>query len=335
MKLSKHVFAITVTLLITYLPLGIAAQPRDYVLATASTGGTYYPVGVALATLVKIKLQPGTGIGLSAISSAGSGENIKLLRENEAQFAILQGLYGYYAKTGAGPLEQSGPQTYLRSITALWPNVEHFVIDSSLAPTGTIADLSAMKGKTLAMGKKNSGTLGSNTLLLKNLGVDIAQDFDLIYVGYSGAADAVANRKADGMSTPGGAPVSAVSQVFANRGDSLSLLNFSEQQAIAADNGMQLWSRYLIPGGTYPGLNQDTHTIAQPNFLAVRADASDEDVYLITKTIFENLMFLSGIHKATADMKPGNALEGLPVPLHPGAIRYFEEAGITVPARLK
>ncbi|MBU4132780.1 MAG: TAXI family TRAP transporter solute-binding subunit, partial [Proteobacteria bacterium] len=68
-----------------------AAQERSYLMATASTGGTYYPVGVALSTLVKVKLQPTQKIGLSAISSAGSGENIKLLRENEVQFAILQG----------------------------------------------------------------------------------------------------------------------------------------------------------------------------------------------------------------------------------------------------
>ena len=84
-----------------------AAEERDYLLATASTGGTYYPVGVALATLVKVKLQPKQKIGMSAINSAGSGENVKLLRDNEAQFAILQGLFGYYAWKGIGPVKAS------------------------------------------------------------------------------------------------------------------------------------------------------------------------------------------------------------------------------------
>ena len=77
-----------------------AADDQNYLLATASTGGTYYPVGVALSTLTKVKLQPSHKISMSAISSAGSGENIKLLRDNEVQFAILQGLYGYYAWNG-------------------------------------------------------------------------------------------------------------------------------------------------------------------------------------------------------------------------------------------
>ena len=85
-----------------------AAEQRSYILATATTGGTYYPVGVALATLVKVKLQPKEKIAMSAISSAGSGENVKLLRENQAQFAILQGLYGRWAWTGTGKVEVEG-----------------------------------------------------------------------------------------------------------------------------------------------------------------------------------------------------------------------------------
>jgi len=92
------------------------AQERSYLLSTASTGGTYYPVGVALATLVKIKLQAAQKINMSAISSAGSGENIKLLRDNEVQFAILQGLFGAWAWKGSGPIEKDGPQKHLRSI---------------------------------------------------------------------------------------------------------------------------------------------------------------------------------------------------------------------------
>ena len=98
---------------VTLAVFGVASSLQvhaagDYLLATASTGGTYYPVGVALSTLVKVKLQPTQKINMSAINSAGSGENIKLLRENEAQFAILQGLYGSYAWNGTGPLEKDG-----------------------------------------------------------------------------------------------------------------------------------------------------------------------------------------------------------------------------------
>ncbi|HSM19592.1 MAG TPA: TAXI family TRAP transporter solute-binding subunit, partial [Hyphomicrobiales bacterium] len=80
-------------------------KDRQYILATATTGGTYYPVGVAIATLTKVQLEPKQKVSLSAISSAGSGENVKLLRENQAQFAILQGLFGAWATRGTGMLK--------------------------------------------------------------------------------------------------------------------------------------------------------------------------------------------------------------------------------------
>ena len=131
------------------------AEERSYLLATASTGGTYYPVGVAISTLTKVKLQPTQKISMSAINSAGSGENIKLLRDNEAQFAILQGLYGYYAWKGAGPLENDGPQKDLRSVTMLWQNVEQLTILAKKTKSGTISDLEGLKGERMALGKKN------------------------------------------------------------------------------------------------------------------------------------------------------------------------------------
>lgn len=94
MKMNKLVKALAVAVTSFGIAANAAAEDRSYILATASTGGTYYPVGVALATLSKVKLAPKHHFSLSAISSAGSGENVKLLNENEAQFAILQGLYG-------------------------------------------------------------------------------------------------------------------------------------------------------------------------------------------------------------------------------------------------
>ncbi|MBT7817621.1 MAG: TAXI family TRAP transporter solute-binding subunit, partial [Polaribacter sp.] len=169
------------------------AEEASYILATASTGGTYYPVGVALSTLVKVKLEPRDKIGMSAISSAGSGENVRLLREGEAQFAIMQGLYGFYAASGTGPLEEAGAQTNLRSVSMLWQNVEQFVVSSDAATTGTMADMVALKGSAMALGKENSGTIGSNATLLDGLGVDINSDYTLVHGGYGPSAEALQN----------------------------------------------------------------------------------------------------------------------------------------------
>lgn len=330
----KHLAVGIVAAGLLFTSNSMAAESKNYLLATASTGGTYYPVGVAISTLTKVKLQPKKKIGMSAINSAGSGENVKLLRDNEAQFAILQGLYGYYAWNGVGPIKQDGPQKELRSVSMLWQNVEQFTVLSEYAKTGTIADIEGMKGKRFSMGKKNSGTIGSNTILMKNLGIDIEKDFELIHVGYGPSADALQNGQIAGMSTPAGVPASAVTRALATMGDKVTLLGFTEEQAQKADGGLGLWTPFKISADSYPGLKEDVMTIAQPNFLAVRADVDEETVYLITKTIYENLPFLNAIHKATKAMSTDKALAGLPMPLHPGAAKYFREIGMAIPDNL-
>jgi TRAP transporter TAXI family solute receptor len=332
-KSLKHVLAgIFIAAAVVTAPTTIA-QERSYILTTATTGGTYYPVGVALATLVKIKLQNSDKIDMSAISSAGSGENVKLLRENQAQFAILQGLFGQWAWTGSGKVEADGKQENLRSITMLWQNVEQMVLATEYAATGSVDDLKALTGKTFSIGKKNSGTEGSGQTILSNLGIDYA-GFELVHQGYTPTAEGLQNGTIIGANMTGGPPVSAVTQAFAAMGDKVSILEFSDEQMARANGDGSLWTRFVIPTGTYPGLDKDINTIAQPNFLAVNADVDEEAVYLITKTIYENLPFLNSIHAATKAMALDKAIGGLPAPLHPGAIRYYKEQGINIPESL-
>jgi uncharacterized protein len=314
---------------------GEAQDTRQYILATATTGGTYYPVGVALATLAKVKLEATDNLSMSAISSAGSGENVKLLRENQAQFAILQALFGAWAAEGTGMLEAEGPQPHLRSISMLWQNVEHFVVTNDMVDSGTVEDLKEFNGAPFSIGARNSGTEGSGRTILQGLGIDPDQEFEVAYMGYTPTAEALQNGTIKGANLPGGVPVSAVAQAFAAMSGDLAILSFTEEQIAAANSEFDVWPPYEIPAGTYPGQDEPVTTVAQPNFLAVREDIPADDVYLITKTVYENLPFLQNIHAATKDMALEKAIAGLPVPLHPGAARYYEEQGIAIPDRLK
>ncbi|MCP5420723.1 MAG: TAXI family TRAP transporter solute-binding subunit [Gammaproteobacteria bacterium] len=334
-RLRKALLTALIIELVCIVPAGYAQDKGgSYIMATATTGGTYYPVGVAIATLIKVKLEPKHQISMSAISSAGSGENIKLLRENQAQFAILQGLYGAWAWTGEGQVKAEGPQKNLRSISMLWQNVEHFTIASEYAKTGAIDDLKNLKGEKFSIGKRNSGTEGSGRQILMGLGIDPDTTFDLAYLGYGPSAEALQNGTIKGMNTPAGVPVSAVTQAFAALGDKITVLGFTDDQMKRANGNYDLWTRFVIPANTYPGQSKEVETIAQPNFLAVRDDVDEETVYLITKTIYENLAFLNNIHKATKAMDIGKAIAGLPMPLHPGAARYYQEVKLTIPDRL-
>ncbi|MBX2880219.1 MAG: TAXI family TRAP transporter solute-binding subunit [Granulosicoccus sp.] len=332
-RLIKRALTTTLIAFSLLFVSGVSAQERSYILTTATTGGTYYPVGVALATLIKVKLQNSAKIDMSAISSAGSGENVKLLRENQAQFAILQGLFGQWAWNGTGKVAADGKQENMRSISMLWQNVEQMVMATELAETGTVDDLKLMSGKTFSIGKKNSGTEGSGQTILSNLGIDY-DSYELVHQGYTPTAEGLQNGTIVGANMTGGPPVSAVTQAFAAMGDKLTVLDFTDEQMTRANGDGSLWTRFVIPAGTYPGVDKDINTIAQPNFLAVNADVDEDAVYQITKTIYENLPFLNGIHAATKAMALEKAIGGLPAPLHPGAARYYKEQGLEIPDSL-
>ena len=170
------------------------------------------------------------------------------------------------------------------------------------AASGTVADLQLLAGKGFSIGKRNSGTEGSNRHILAGLGIDPETLFDLAYLGYGPSADALINGKIAGMSTPAGPPVSAVTRAFATLGKDITILSFTAEEIARANAGFDLWTPYTLPAGTYPEQDRDVATIAQPNFLGVRADVDDDAVYEITRAMHENLPFL---HKSTR--RPGRS----------------------------
>jgi TRAP transporter TAXI family solute receptor len=216
----------------------------------------------------------------------------------------------------------------------LWQNVEHFAIKSDFVSQRNMADLTALKERWFSLGQKNSGTEGSGAYILRRLGYAPYDDFQIAAIDYGSNTYAIQSGAIGGMNIPGGPPVSAVTQTFTALGKDITLLNFTDEQLAAVNSIYPLWNRFIIPAGTYPGQDQDIATIAQPNFLAVRNDVDDETVYLIVKTIYQNLPFLHIIHPATKAMSLAKAIKGLPVPLHPGAARFYREQGIEIPDQL-
>ncbi|MEQ8955645.1 MAG: TAXI family TRAP transporter solute-binding subunit [Gammaproteobacteria bacterium] len=307
-------------------------RARPYVLTTATTGGTFYPVGVAIATLTHAELYESHGITLTAISSAGSFENVKLLRDNQVQFAILQGPFGAWSWTGEGPVRS--PQTYMRSVSALWKNVEHFVLLRELIDNGDIMDLDTLDGHRYVLGARNSGAEQTGRFILDTLGIDYEAKMSLDYMGYGPTASAIQDGNIVGMNIPAGAPVSAITQAYALVGERMTILSWNQEQLDRLNSRYPLWDWYDFPPGTYPNQNEHIRTIASPNVLVTRDDIPEEVVYQITKVIWENLATLQEIHGATRDMRPEIAIAGLGAPLHAGALRYYREVGTVIPQRL-
>ncbi|WP_419764430.1 MAG: TAXI family TRAP transporter solute-binding subunit [Arcobacter sp.] len=310
-----------------------AASETKYVIATASTGGTYYPVGVGIATIASIKLAKKHKTTFSAITSAGSNENVDMLAKGEVNFAILQGLFGSMAWQGKDKYEGNA-QKNLRSISMLWQNVEQFTIKNKYAKTGNIKDIKNLYGERFSIGGRSSGSRVSSETILSSLGIDFNK-MDLQYLGYSPSSTALQDGKVQGMTTPSGPPTSAVTNAFASIGnDDIKVLDFNTDNLKAINDNYPVWTPFTIKAGTYPGQEKDINTIAQPNLLVVTKDTPEETVYLLTKTIYENLPFLNSVHKATLAMSLQKAIDGLPMPLHKGAAKYYREQGIKIPASL-
>lgn len=137
----------------------------------------------------------------------------------------------------------------------------------------------------------------------------------------------------DGGSLPAGVPVSSIMDMAAS-GVKASVLDVTDEQLDSINSIFNTWFRFVIPAGTYTGIDKEINTIAQPNFLATTAEMDEELVYKLTKAIYENLDKVHQIHNSAKEIQLDSALNGLPTPLHIGAYKYFVEAGLDIPENL-
>lgn len=309
----------------------VAAAGEGYMLATGRTTGKSFAVGVGISSLAKVKLMPQHKMDLSAAESGGFVDNIRKLQRNEAQFAILQAMFGHFARTGTGTFAGEPPDNSIRAIAMLWRDADHFVIDKAFEKTGTIADLGQLEGMRVSMGVDGPGPIESNRLLLSHLGIDVDNGFKLAHLDYAQSAAALLRGDIKAMSTPIRPPAPHIESLLASPAGHHALLAFTDEQIARADGGLGLWTPYVIPAATYPGQEQDIQTVAKSNLLVARADVSDDVVYEVTKVMFENLDFLRSIHDAMYETSLERALVGVPMPLHPGALRYYQEVGLLGP----
>ena len=324
---TKIIVSILIAIVIIFLAFKAVAENKDkkfVSVATASTGGTYYPIGVGMANLWSQHLKE-ESIHASGQSSAGSIENIDLLRKGEAQLAILQGLMAVDAYTGVGSFEGDQYKD-LRAISMLWPNVEHFVLMDKKQKTGTISDI---EGTRFSVGPQASGTEQSTLVIMEGMELD-KKSINPEYLGYDDTISSMRDGRLDGGSLPAGIPASAVTDMYAS-GVKAGVLEVTDEQLEAINAVSNSWFRFVIPGGTYPKVDEDINTIAQPNILTASKELDEETVYLLTKTLYENLEQMYDSHSAAKNIKLETALEGVTIPLHAGAYRYFKEVGLSIP----
>ncbi len=297
-------------------------------IVTGGTGGTYYPVGTIFTTLWNEKI--GDKVKASVQSSGGSVENLNMLKNGEAQLGIAMANLTLFAYEGTGRFEGNQFEN-VRFISALWPDVTQMVVTEN-SGINSIADI---KGHTFSVGAAGSGTEYSTKLILKHIAELNDDEYTPEYLGYSDSSSAMQNGQIDGMNAEGGLPTSAVSEIAASK-TKIKLLEFTDEDYEKMHEVAPYYGRFVVPAGTYTGIDQDVPTIGIRSTLICSADLDEDIVYELTKTIYENYESIIGSHKALEAMGLDQAVDGLPpVPLHKGALRYYEEKGIEIPDGLK
>ena len=293
---------------------------------TGGTGGVYFPLGSKYAEL--LNKYAGDVITASARTSGASVANARALAEGKANVILLQNDIAYYAYHGLYMFSDTGSIDVMRGLATLYPETIQFVVRAD-SPIENLYDLS---GKRVAVGAVGSGTAVACEQILKAAGV--WDDIEKVWAPFREAATMLKLGEVDCAVLVAGIPTPAVSEiatvtpvrVLSIPDDILEKLH---------EEGYVFYVRQIAPKNTYQGMEKDVPTVAVLAMIAVRADLPEDTVYTMTKVLFEHVDELRTVHAKATAISLETALDGMSIPLHPGAIKYYEEKGLSVPEELK
>lgn len=283
---------------------------------TGGTSGVYYPLGVALSKIYGDKIE---GVRTQVQATKASVENLNLLQQGRGEIAFSLGDSVKLAWEGNTDAGFKAPLDKLRGIAAIYPNYIQ-IMASKESGIKTVADL---KGKSLSVGAPKSGTELNARAILGAAGMSYDDLGKTEYLPFAESVELMKNRQLDATLQSAGLGVSS----FKDLATSLDVQMVAVPEEIATKLGAP-YIAATVPAGTYQGQDSDVQTVAVVNFLVTHSEVSDETAYQMTKQLFENIPALTAAHKAAENIRIEDALKGMPIPLHPGAERYYKEKGL-------
>lgn len=297
---------------------GAQAQAQQFVsILTGGTGGVYYPVGVALATLYSKNMKD---VQATAQATKGSVENLQRLGKNDAEVAITLGDSLSFAWNGNEEVGFAKPVKNLRGMAVLYSNVIQIVASKESG----IKSLSDLKGKRMSVGAPRSGTELNTRAVLAAAGIDYKDLGKVEYLDFNQSVELIKNRQLDVTLQSVGLGNAALRDLA----NSVDIVVVPVSAAEAAKIPDKAYSPVTIPANTYKGQTEDVPTVGVANILVTTEKMSTDAVYQMTKLMFENLDTLAAAHTAAKGIKLETALNGMPIPLHPGAEKFYKEKGV-------
>lgn len=281
-------------------------------------------MGGGLAEIINAQVE---GYSATAEVTGASVENMGLIATGDADLAI--GLADTVAQAYSGTGRFEGQQLpMVRGLASLYANMVQIV---TLDGSG-ISSLEDLRGKRVSIGAPGSGTEVNAAAILEANGITY-DDIEEQRLNFNETADALANGDIDAGFWSVGAPTSSILNLSTT--NNIVILELTNAQLEAARAADPTFAVTTLAGGTYTGVDSDISVLGIPNVLVVSEEMSDDLAYAITRAMFENIADLQAVHPAANETTVEFTIAATPVPLHPGAIRYYEEIGTMIPDALR
>ena len=303
--------------------LAPAAMAEEFItIGTGGVTGVYYPTGGAICRLVN-KGRKDHGVRCSVESTGGSVYNINTIREGELEFGVAQSDWQYHAYNGTSKFEDTGPFEGLRAVFSVHP--EPFTVVAR-ADSG-IKTFEDLKGKRVNIGNPGSGQRGTMEVLIEALGWTTG-DFALATeLKASEQSAALCDNQIDAMVYTVGHPSGSIQEATTACDSVLVEVSGDVVNKLVEDNSF--YRIATIPGGMYRGNDADTMTFGVGATFVSSDQVSEDAVYAVVSSVFENFEDFKGLHPAFANLDPKEmASAGLSAPLHDGAAKYYKEKGL-------
>jgi TRAP transporter TAXI family solute receptor len=317
MRLKTKVAAGLAACLFVLGGAALAQKTQFITILTGGQSGVYYPVGVALSQIFS-KAIPGSRA--TAQVTKASAENLNLLQAGRGELAMSLGDSVLDAWEGNAEAGFKQPLTNLRGFSATYNNYIQIVANAD-SGIKTLADL---KGKRVSVGAAKSGTELNARTVFKAAGLTYADIGRVEYLPFGESVELIKNRQLDATFQSAGLGVASIRDLAS----SVKIIVVPVPKEIVDKINSPFYLSAVIPANTYSGQDADVDTVAIPNFLVTQSKVPDELAYQMARAMYDNVDTLHSAHNAVKGLKVENALEGMPIPLHPGAERYYKEVGL-------
>ncbi|WFA10085.1 TAXI family TRAP transporter solute-binding subunit [Tissierella sp. Yu-01] len=322
---TKTISVLLIFTMIASVLTGCAVQTASAVdvdktiinIATGGTGGTYYPLGSAMARIYNDHIK---NVTTNVLVTDASIENIKLIANGKSEIAFVQNDVAYYAWTGAESFTDKVEN--IRGMAMLYPEVIQIVASKD----SRIMGIEDLKGKKVAVGALNSGTEIHTRQILAEYGMTYEDLQKADYLSFNDAADHLKDKEIDAAFITAGIPTSAISEIIET--EDFVLVPLTSACIASLNEKYPFYTEVNIPANSYNNQSNNIRSAAVMAMLVVPKDLDEYLVYNLTKHLFEQRQVLINSHEKGREIRLAIALKDMPITLHPGAQRYYNEKGV-------